>query len=178
MITSIKELPVFDTIHFGNYAKPEDLLTALKLASCGRTEFGEGCFHKITLSAPQKLELVLLSLEELGFSEEEGIFNISSREDDVDYAKVMSAGLALGLGLCPQDTAARIRLRYVGKPSEAPIIPIMIPIISETVDQLPLIFRLFTDRDGRNILGSRFVCSRKNGLERGSKCLFVRPLTE
>ena len=176
MIRSVKDLPVFDIIEFGDYKKPEDLLAALKLANCEITEFADNSFYKVSLSRPQKVELVLLSLEDLGFSSEESDYNRSRREADVNYAKIMSAGIFLGLELCPQDTAALILMRHSSDFSEIPIIPIMIPIISETCLELPLIFKVHAyNNERKKCLGSRFVCSGTSGLERGSKCVFVRP---
>ena len=107
-IQSAAAVPVWKTIQLGTVENKSALLAALDAAWCGIGNAAQDIFARpgFTLSRSKtKLDLVVVSVVELGLSEE-----TSSLEN------IYSRAHGLGLALAPADTGPQLRLQYFDQP--------------------------------------------------------------
>ena len=107
-IRSAAAVPVWKTIQLGTVENKSALLAALDAAWCGIGNAAQDIFARpgFTLSRSKtKLDLVVVSVVELGLSEE-----TSSLEN------IYSRAHGLGLALAPADTGPQLRLQYFDQP--------------------------------------------------------------
>jgi hypothetical protein len=103
-----REWKVWRTINLGTGLRTaDDFRTDLREAGCRLGDWASDMLNQDAFTAgvkESKVELVVVSVAELGFQE------AATRED------IYTRAISLGLGLCPAEIGPQLRLQYKGQP--------------------------------------------------------------
>lgn len=105
---SLDDIQVFKTIRLGTGLKSaDDFLDAFKQVGCRVSDWARDILGKPAFQAASEeteVDLVVLTVRELGFSE------------GATYAKICERAQELGLELCPPEVGPQLRLQYMDQP--------------------------------------------------------------
>jgi hypothetical protein len=125
---------IFKTIQIGTFKDPETLWKAVESHGNRVGKWARDVLSNIQLATSvQVLELVAMSLKELGFS------------NGADWPSIVQAAYALGLDLCPPEVAAQLRLQYPDQPDSEWLIVAMEPVRDSALDYC--MFQLYRNSD-------------------------------
>lgn len=136
------QFPTWRTVNLGTHKTVDELKTAVKAAGHNISDWANDILGKpaftISKEAKSELELVKLSVAELGFK------NGATRKD------IYARAIELGLALCPNEVGPQLRLKYDGQPKGEWILVAMEPISDSDGD--PNVFHVKRDDDGKSWL--------------------------
>jgi hypothetical protein len=153
-----RTFPTWKTIKLGTHKKVNDLKKAITEISDWANDMMDK--ESFTLaSAETEVDLVVLSVAELGFT------------SSTKYSDICARALQLGLQLCPAEVGPQLRLQYANQP-KGELLRIAMEPITVSVGG-PLIFIVSHDRD---CLFLRSLKGDPNDTwNTSSRFVFVRP---
>lgn len=140
MVIAPREFKTWKTITVGTCKTVNELSNALRNNDCRISDWAGDILKKITLAdAEAKIELVLVSVADLGFTKK------TRRDAIYDRAK------EFGLDLVPAEAGPQLRLQYTDQPLNEWMLMAMEPITDSVGDQY--VFSVAHDGDGRWLHG-------------------------
>lgn len=158
------DVPLWKTVSLGTFANTYDLMTALDDAHIAVGELADQAMHRPAFTVAKiksDVDAVVLSAAQLGV----GATGASRQE-------ILTLARQLGFDLCPSETAALLRLRYLNQPAGEFLDVAMEPIV--IYDGRPVSLTLGNGGAGLMLIG--YLENEDTILHRGRKFVFTRPL--
>lgn len=125
--TTPREFSVWKTVKLGTCKTPDEYRKALKYGSCRINDWGNDILGKTPCAAEEEVDLINLTVGELGFGKR------------ASYKDICARAVELGLELCPAEVGPALRLSYKDQPRGEWIV-IAMEAITDRVGDLRLFF--------------------------------------